>query len=54
MNTSLTPAERIAGRKIKSFARRTDESSVVLALPQPGGADIGRARKALRETKKTA
>ena len=52
MNTSLPLSERIAGQKIKSFARRADVSTVVLALPQPGGADIGRARKALRETKK--
>lgn len=53
MKTSLPTSERIAGRKMKFFARRTDNSSVVLALPQPGGADIGRARKALSEKKRT-
>jgi hypothetical protein len=31
------------------FARRADKASVVVALPQPGGADILRARKQLRQ-----
>jgi hypothetical protein len=30
------------------FARRADKASVVQALPQPGGADILRARKQLK------
>ncbi len=31
------------------FARRASNTSVVLALPQPGGADILRAKKQLNQ-----
>jgi hypothetical protein len=31
------------------LARRAERSSVVLALPQPGGADILRAKKQLKQ-----
>ena len=47
-------SELIEGKKEMSkvgksrFARRASESSVVLALPQPGGADILRAKKNLK------
>lgn len=32
------------------LARRADKSTVVLALPQPGGADILRAKKQLKQS----
>jgi hypothetical protein len=32
------------------LARRADKSTVILALPQPGGADILRAKKQLKQS----
>jgi len=49
MNVELDQKEKIQKREIR-LARRAEKSSVVLALPQPGGADILRAKKQLRES----
>ncbi|MGH9550308.1 MAG: hypothetical protein ACRD3W_13080 [Terriglobales bacterium] len=34
----------------KVFARKAAQSSVVIALPQPGGADLARAKKELKQS----
>lgn len=45
--TTATELAKTENAKMR-FARRADRSNVVLALPQPGGADILRAKRALR------
>jgi hypothetical protein len=49
MNVELEQVEKIQKREIR-LARRAEKSSVVLALPQPGGADILRAKKQLKQS----
>lgn len=39
---------KVENTKVR-LARRADKSTVVQALPQPGGADILRAKKELRK-----
>lgn len=41
--------KEIKERQIK-LGRRAEKTSVVLALPQPGGADILRAKKQLKKS----
>lgn len=49
LNKETTVTEPASSENAKlRLARRADRSNVVLALPQPGGADILRAKKALR------
>jgi hypothetical protein len=53
-NNMNTKAEtKRAGTKpdtMIKLARRADKSTVILALPQPGGADILRAKKQLKQS----
>lgn len=37
-------------KELSRFGRRAQKTSVVLALPQPGGADILRAKKLLTKS----
>lgn len=42
--------KEVKGRPSVKLGRRAEKTSVVLALPQPGGADILRAKKQLKKS----
>lgn len=48
MNTMIEIKEE--KRQSVKLGRRAEKTSVVLALPQPGGADILRAKKQLKKS----
>lgn len=52
MNIRVIEKEQMVQSKNRKWqlARRADRSAVVLALPQPGGADILRAKRQLRKS----
>ena len=50
MNTKVETKKAITTTDTKlRLARRADKATVVQALPQPGGADILRAKKQLKQ-----
>ncbi|MBX9686240.1 MAG: hypothetical protein K2X27_06030 [Candidatus Obscuribacterales bacterium] len=53
MNSLQMIEEEVKSEKVQrsqTFARRASGSSVIHALPQPGGADILRAKKQLMQS----
>ena len=43
-----TQEKKASDKQVSRFGRRAESNTVVLALPQPGGADILRAKKLLK------
>ena len=46
--TANNAQNSLSQQKTKIFARKAEEKTVTQALPQPGGADILKAKRALR------